>query len=348
MSPIRLQPLDFKYEREERKWLWPNRIPMDRVTLLSGDWGAGKTHFYADIVSRIMHQEAFPDGVFPGVPASNVLILTTESEDVDLVEVLEAQGVDQTDRKKVILGDYNEIQGRLTNIDLDKDFAAVVEAIVSAKPILVILDPLLEFHTRNEIDAHAIRALMIKLHGLCVKYHFAMLAIVHWNKDEKASRRNRMSGSHQYGAAVRSMMTISMDSKDRGLRHLHQDKMSLGLTPETLDFRITPPEGMVVWEDEAGGEDTGGSRLAEAEAWLKNNLIDGPLTIDEVVKRSGMSLATINRARHKLGEQILTVRETINGKQVSKWEAISKRNNWGNGELSVDPPSGSQRRQWDD
>jgi putative DNA primase/helicase len=46
---------------EKVKWLWPGRIPLGKVTLLSGDPGTGKSLLTIDIASRVSRGASWPD-----------------------------------------------------------------------------------------------------------------------------------------------------------------------------------------------------------------------------------------------------------------------------------------------
>jgi hypothetical protein len=43
------------------EWLWPNRIPLNKLSLLVGDPGLGKSLIALDIASRVTRGAAWPD-----------------------------------------------------------------------------------------------------------------------------------------------------------------------------------------------------------------------------------------------------------------------------------------------
>lgn len=328
-------------EMLETSWIWKNRITQNRPTIVSGDWGAGKSHVLANIISSILNKETFADGEAPGVEPGYILWITTESESGDLARLLDVEGVNAEQRKFVRHLDYLSDGRTLTSFDLDKDLSALTEMVDKYHPFMVIFDPLVEFHSRKEIDTHAIRGLMVKLSSYAKLHKVAIIAVIHWNKDEKQSRKNRMAGSHQYGAGIRTMISVWTDAKDPNIRHFHQEKNSLGPDPSSLLFQIAEPDGLVVWQDEAESSEqsSGGSKLAEAESWLLKHLEDGGKTIDQCVSESGFAIITMKRARHRLGEQLLTKKNIVEGKVVYTWEVVSDKNLWGAEKLSFDPPS---------
>jgi hypothetical protein len=52
--------------RERVEWLWPQRIPVGKVTLLVGDPGLGKTLIATDLAARTSRGASFPSGGTPG------------------------------------------------------------------------------------------------------------------------------------------------------------------------------------------------------------------------------------------------------------------------------------------
>src|SRR3954451_24488509 len=44
------------------RWLWPNRIPLGRLTLLVSDPGLGKSLLALDIAARVSRGAPWPDG----------------------------------------------------------------------------------------------------------------------------------------------------------------------------------------------------------------------------------------------------------------------------------------------
>ncbi len=52
------------------KWLWPDRIPIGKLTLLIGDPGVGKSLLVADIAARASTFSDWPDARDPSRPKS--------------------------------------------------------------------------------------------------------------------------------------------------------------------------------------------------------------------------------------------------------------------------------------
>src|SRR4029450_1907143 len=61
LNTIRLSDV----QAREVDWIWPQRIPLGKFTLLSGDPGLGKTWLVLDIIARLTTGRDFPDGTRP-------------------------------------------------------------------------------------------------------------------------------------------------------------------------------------------------------------------------------------------------------------------------------------------
>jgi AAA domain-containing protein len=79
---------------EKVDWLWKNRIPIGRLTLLDGDPGSGKSSLSLAIASAVSKAEALPFGLKPAFEHS-VLLMSCEDGYADTVRpLLDALGAD--------------------------------------------------------------------------------------------------------------------------------------------------------------------------------------------------------------------------------------------------------------
>lgn len=319
-----------------RSWIWRRRIPQYKTTIVNGNWGGGKTTAVASIIAHIANREDFPDGELPEVELGHILWITTESDTEELGQKLKAQGMNKEDIEEYVhVLDFIENNGELMTFDIDRDVLVFEQVLRRFKPLLVVFDPFIEFHSRKEIDSKSIRGLMVKIEQLCVKFKTTFIIILHWNKNEKLSRQNRLSGSGQYQAGVKSVITVWHDEKKKTWT-CSQDKHNLSSEPPDIPYEIVEPDGLLVWgkvEDKRVE-----SKLEGAERWLLEHCSD-PKPIKECVQESGYPERTLRRARQSLSHQILTTDIYLDGRMVSHWEVASEKNLWGVRELNVNPPS---------
>lgn len=317
-------------EESDQKWLWYKRIPMGLVTLVSGVGGVGKTKALANIITTVFKQEEFPDGIFPGTERGHVVFLTTENDEIMLGKDFAAQGCTEEEEGPFIhVINFLREDGSDEDFvfDIDQDLPALTAVLDEWHPIALVIDPLREFHSRKDIDSRAVRSLMMKLNQLAKKYQLALIGVIHWNKDEKGSKSNRMAGSHQYRDGVRSVIIIDQDSKDKKTRLFIQDKMNIAEEPDDLSFTIEPPKGMVSWTPVEGFAPP--TMVQECQEWLMQLLSSGPMPVKAIIDSAEYSERTVYNARKHLGLLITKTTMFMEYKYVECWELAGPENHWG-------------------
>lgn len=74
-------------------WLWPNRIPLGKLTILAGDPGLGKSLLTLDLAARISKGYKFPDGEEAEI--GDIILISAEDDPADTIRPrLEAAGAD--------------------------------------------------------------------------------------------------------------------------------------------------------------------------------------------------------------------------------------------------------------
>ena len=89
-----LQPFNF-FIQQPQDWLWPNRIPIGKLTLLAGYPSSGKTSIALDIAARVSRGAPAPDqpdAAFPCTPV--VLAPLNANPKADLLPMLRLFGAD--------------------------------------------------------------------------------------------------------------------------------------------------------------------------------------------------------------------------------------------------------------
>ena len=89
-----LQPFNF-FIQQPQDWLWPDRIPLGKLTLIAGYPSSGKTSIALDIAARVSRGAAAPDqpdAAFPSAPV--VLALLDDNPKADVLPVLRLFGAD--------------------------------------------------------------------------------------------------------------------------------------------------------------------------------------------------------------------------------------------------------------
>ena len=89
-----LQPFNF-FIQQPQDWLWPNRIPLGKLTLIAGYPSSGKTSIALDVAARVSRGAPAPDqpdAPFPSAPV--VLALLDDNPKADVLPVLRLFGAD--------------------------------------------------------------------------------------------------------------------------------------------------------------------------------------------------------------------------------------------------------------
>ena len=91
---VGLQPFNFLIQQPQ-DWLWPNRIPLGKLTLIAGYPSSGKTSIALDIAARVSRGASAPDqphAVFPAAPV--VLAPLDDNPKADILPTLRLFGAD--------------------------------------------------------------------------------------------------------------------------------------------------------------------------------------------------------------------------------------------------------------
>jgi hypothetical protein len=294
-------------QRKRVEWLWLNRIPMGRLTLVGGDPEVGKSFLSLKIAAAVSRGEMLPGvGNRPSRP-SYVLILSPEDGYGDTVRPrLEDMGADLS---KIAVP--NPERGFTPN-ELRVEF--VERVVKKIGPALVIIDPVVTFTGKADTSkAWEVREQLSPLMALAERWAFACLMAGHLNKQSGSKAIYRNSGSIDFVAASRSVFPVALDSEQPNRRVLAHVKSSLVSRQPSLSFyidetgfrwgeEVSMTADELVAPDEAKIRDR--RRLEQAKDFLAKALGDGPLPTESIKKRAagaGIKWATLWRAKDEMG-----------------------------------------------
>jgi archaellum biogenesis ATPase FlaH len=301
------------------RWLWPERIPLGKLTLLIGDPGLGKSLLTADIASRVTRGTSFPDGVT--CELGSVILLSAEDDAADTIRPrLDAAGADVS---RVHILEAVSIQltdGSLTEktFNLETDVAALEAALQEHPDVrLLVIDPISAY--LGGVDSHSnseVRGVLARLAALAAQYNVAVLCVTHLRKSAGVAVY-RAIASIAFTAAARAVWAVASDPEDVERRLLLAVKQNLSANPGGLAFRIEMTHNNVArlaWEpgavvlaanDVLGNVDVqqDQSERREAREWLVDFLADGPVAVKRIqdgAKAAGLSWMTVRRAKEGL------------------------------------------------
>ncbi len=301
-------------QRERVEWLWDRRIPLGKITLISGDPGLGKSLMTLDLAARITRGRRMPDGS-PGFDG-NVVILSAEDGLGDTIRPrLEVAGADLD--RVISLATLPTPDGHERMFVIPDDLPQLIEVVKDVNAVLVIVDPLMAFLS-SRINAHRdqdVRRALAPLAMAANKHRFAVAVVRHLNKSTTTGNPlYRGGGSIGIGGAARSEMIVGEDPSNRERRIAAPTKSNLGPPMPALAYRIeaTDDVARVVWDGtseltaetllvQTSAEER--SQGATAREFILELLADGPQEGAAVEKRAGeldIKHSTLWRAKRDL------------------------------------------------
>lgn len=312
------------------QWLWPERFPLGKVSLLIGDPGGGKSLLAADIAARVTRGDFWPCST-ERAPQGKVLLVTCEDDAADTLRPrLDLAGADVA--RVTQLAAVNGPNGERP-VNLQNDVPLIDSILSQGGYRLVVFDVLPGF-LGAKIDNNSatdVRGVLQPLAMLAAKHNVAILGICHLNKSATTAAKYRTSGSISWNGLARSVMALGCDPDDAELRLLAPIKSNLGRLPSTLAFRVGESNGLphVEWLAEpvaVSAEQMLGTQTPEtprdrAGEWLQEYLADGPKPAQQVQDAglaAGHKLATLRRAAKDYGIEITKV-GTVGGETNWQW-----------------------------
>ncbi|MBL1216309.1 MAG: hypothetical protein D8M59_02320 [Planctomycetes bacterium] len=336
---LRAKPMS-EIEPAPVMWLWPDRIPLAKVSIFAGEPGKNKSTIALDIAARVSTGCGWPDAQGVTYEPGSVLLISAEDGAADTIRPrLDLAGADVSRIKWVegtdAIPPFDPEQAvkpepELRPFDISQDIADLEQTISNTPNCrLVLLDPIGAFlgdSTNSHRDAD-VRRLLHPLSMLAERTGVAVVAIMHFRKSG-GSGVHAVQGSIAWTAAARAVWGFMEDFDNPHLGRLMLPmKMNLARDTNGLGCRIESgdnghpyiewyPVPVEMTYDEAMAE---AARLqAETErrapgpvpealntavSWLEDALADGPRQVREiegVAKTAGISEGTLKRARRKL------------------------------------------------
>lgn len=262
-----------EYELRNVRWLWDKRVPLGMLSGLYGVEGMGKSMETARIAAGVTRGEL--PGDLEGQPR-RVLIATTEDGWNETVAPrLKAAGADMAMVGHVRIGDGDGDEG----LELPRDAELLGEFARSADVALVILDPVVS-HLDGRAESHKtkdVRKALEPLHRAAEVCSFAVLGVMHFNKEKSTDTRQRSQMSTAFREVFRSTLVFGPDPdalEDKTRRVVALDKNNL--VPPQPSYRMQI-EGVTLDDtDPESGEPIHTSRIVVGEecSYTANELLE--------------------------------------------------------------------------
>jgi len=306
---------------EEVRWLWPNRIPLGKLTIIAGDPGLGKSYMVLDIIARVSKGFPWPDAPGSDAPLGGAVILTCEDGLGDTIRPrLDTLGADCA--KIVAMRGVNRGDGKMDQLTLD-DIAPLrrmIESVDDCKAVMI--DALSGY--LGSADSHKnaeTRAVLANLALLAEETGAAIIGVSHLSKSGVHIKRSayRVMGSLAFVAAPRAVWAVGVDPDDEDRRIIANIKMNIAKPAPSWAYRID--DIGLHWEttacgiycDTALGDERGGDRdspaLDQACEFLEAQLCVEPrgVAVKDLKRRAAdadHSWRTIERAKKRIGIEV--------------------------------------------
>lgn len=256
------------------QWLWPDRIPLGKLTTFAGVGGLGKTFCLLDIAARISRGSEWPHTAGECAVRGQTIFISGE-DDPDDTLVPRLEGMDADLSQIVFL--RSDVADQFTL----KDLTTLEKALEQAGPDVrfVAIDPPTCFlggaddHKNSEL-----RALLSPLKTFAAKHNVSIIFNTHLNKGAgQVDAMMRVMGSVAWVNAVRAAHLFARDPDESEKRVFACMKNNLGPETKALTYKIAVEDARprIVWLDEV--ETTANdainnkphkSRKEEASEWL--------------------------------------------------------------------------------
>lgn len=227
-------PIPLSEVKEEKiTYLWRPYIPLNRVTMLGGDPGAGKSFITGAIAATLSRGEMLPGEEEILREPMNTLMLSAEDDPADTI----------LPRLRNLHADMTRIFVETADIVLDTEGLKAIGDMVDATGAkLLVIDPIVAyFGSKADMNrANDVRPIMKGLAALAKRKEIAILVVRHNRKTSpgapEGKRIHSGFGSVDFTAAVRSELAVEVGKGDRS--YFYHIKMNAGPKGVGLKYYI--------------------------------------------------------------------------------------------------------------
>lgn len=163
------------------EWLWPDLMPLGKLTLLCGDAGLGKSFVTCDLAARVSSGNVWPN-TETRQPSGSVLFLASEDDVEDTIRPrLDAAGADVS---RIHVIDSVCVRNRERGFSLDGDLQLLRQQIEELGDVrLLIIDPISAYCGKTDTHRNSdVRSLLSPLTDLAADHRLAIVGINHLAK----------------------------------------------------------------------------------------------------------------------------------------------------------------------
>lgn len=297
--------------KREIEWIWQPYIPLGCLVAIVGDPGLGKTSVAIMISSIISNGGIFPYS-FNQMPPSKVIFQNGEDD------------INKTTMKRMIAAGAK--LDNILYIDEDDDsfdlsnVAGLEQKIIESNCRLVIIDPIQAYIPAdvNSNDRGSVRRLLSPLKDIAQKHMCTIIYLMHKNKTITSNEMNKASGSGDFMAIARSVLSITVDDENR--RYIHHIKSSLDSKGKPIEFKINN-NGCIEFVRQIDVIPKKERPIEVAKTFINAYMTDEnevkAKDIKDAAQNEKISIDTLMRAKDKVG--IVVEQRWENGVNVWYW-----------------------------
>ena len=299
-------------ETQEVRWLWEQRIPLGKITILDGEPDIGKSLLVINLAARVSTGQPMPDGT-AGTQGGVIMIAPEDCASDTLRPRLEASGGDPSHIHLLnLVEDLDAKKMQVTDrpFSLSHDLEVLEAEIKRTKAVLVVLDPLaavLEHPSREQ----NVREVFTPLAQLAEDTNCAILIIRHLGKGVSHNALYRGAGSIGIIASARTGLIVTRHPNEENRRILATTKSNLSKTASNLTYQVMENESGIPYIQWLGeNNDTlstlldGGTNLSIERQKILQVLkdADGPLGPQEVAELTGQKETLVRLTLSRMHE----------------------------------------------
>ena len=220
------------------QWLWPQRLPLGKLTILEGEAGIGTSLLALTLAACVSSGSPLPDGT-PGQQGKVILVAPQSSPAAILKPRLQAAHCDPSRVLLLNTVETLDVQ-RITLYDrpftLPDHFAILAETIARHHPLLVIIDPLTIVMRGSSLS---LNDMLFQLANLAESTGCAILLVRHLTSPRAANSLIRDAGFSGLTAAIPTILRLITSPDSDQQRLLVASKHTLSSAPAPLNFQLT-------------------------------------------------------------------------------------------------------------
>ena len=305
-KPIQPQIIAMKkaseYTPRAPKFLWKPYFLYQKLILIQGESGIGKSTFLLNIASLLSNGKHMP--------------FVTNDEPADVGTTLyfskEDGAEDTTVPRLIAMGaDCERVRLPEESFYLEDGCALLKNTILAYDARMVILDPVASFLSRshNMNIAQQVGNLMRELSGVATDTNSILCLVNHVSKNSSNKEIDRGLGSSDIVNASRSVLSVSRVEEDGDIMVVRHLKASLTERGQPFFYRLVgnglvefmEDSDMVMCDDIPLSVEKKQRKADIAEEMILNILSNNPMKGDDVAKivmdSTGMSISTVNAAK---------------------------------------------------